>query len=160
MKKIFQEEESIKILKILGLINNIPEYRINQEFRLKKIDGIKNYLIEEISQNELMSTKDKKVCRVLNYIKNSLIAIFTITCCVSISVFLSLVGIPMGIVSSTIGLKICVITAGSKKYRSIIKEKRKEHDKIVLLAKSKLTNIEVIVSKVSINSLIGYNFKL
>ena len=160
MKKIFQEEESIKILKILGLINNIQEYRINQEFRLKKIDGIKNYLIEEINQNELMSTKDKKVCRVLNYIKNSLIAIFTITCCVSISVFLSLVGIPMGIVSSTIGLKICVITAGSKKYRSIIKEKRKEHDKIVLLAKSKLTNIEVLISKVSIDSLIGYNFKL
>ena len=160
MKKIFQEEESIKILKILGLINNIQEYRINQEFRLKKIDGIKNYLIEEINQNELMSTKDKKVCRVLNYIKNSLIAIFTITCCVSISVFLSLVGIPMGIVSSTIGLKICVITAGSKKYRSIIKEKRKEHDKIVLLAKSKLTKIEVLISKVSIDSLIGYNFKL
>ena len=74
--------------------------------------------------------------------------------------FLFLVGIPMGIVSSTIGLKISVITAGSKKYKSIIKEKRKEHDKIVLLAKSKLTNIEVIVSKVSINSLIGYNFKL
>ena len=160
MKKIFQEEESIKILKILGLINNIQEYRINQEFRLKKIDGIKNYLIEEINQNELMSAKDKRVCRVLNYIKNTLIAIFTITCCVSISVFLFLVGIPMGIVSSTIGLKISVITAGSKKYKSIIKEKRKEHDKIVLLAKSKLTNIEVIVSKVSINSLIGYNFKL
>ena len=127
---------------------------------MKKIDEIKNYLIEEINQNELMSAKDKKVCRVLNYIKNSLIAIFTITCCVSISVFLSLVGIPMGIVSSTIGLKICVITAGSKKYRSIIKEKRKEHDKIVLLAKSKLTNIEVLISKVSIDSLIGYNFKL
>ena len=160
MKKIFQEEESIKILKILGLINNIPEYRINQEFRLKKIDGIKNYLIEEINQNELMGAKDKRVCRVLNYIKNTLIAIFTITCCVSISVFLFLIGIPMGIVSSTIGLKISVITAGSKNYKSIIKEKRKEHDKIVLLAKSKLTNIEVIVSKVSINSLIGYNFKL
>ena len=127
---------------------------------MKKIGGIKNYLIEEINQNELMSAKDKRVCRVLNYIKNTLIAIFTITCCVSISVFLFLVGIPMGIVSSTIGLKISVITAGSKKYKSIIKEKRKEHDKIVLLAKSKLTNIEVIVSKVSINSLIGYNFKL
>ena len=91
---------------------------------MKKIDEIKNYLIEEINQNELMSAKDKKVCRVLNYIKNSLIAIFTITCCVSISIFLSLVGIPMGIVSSTIGLKICVIIAGSKKYKSIIKKKK------------------------------------
>ena len=33
---------------------------MNQEFRLKKIDEIRNYLIEEINQNELMSKKDKK----------------------------------------------------------------------------------------------------
>ena len=44
----------------------------------------------------------------------------------------------MGITSSAIGLKICAITAGIKKYKSIIKEKKKKHDKMVLLAKSKL----------------------
>ena len=33
---------------------------MNQGFRLKKIDEIRNYLIEEINQNELMSKKDKK----------------------------------------------------------------------------------------------------
>ena len=41
---------------------------MNQEFRLKKIDEIRNYLIEEINRNELMSKKHKKVCSVLNYI--------------------------------------------------------------------------------------------
>ena len=81
-----------------------------------------------------------------------LIAISTITGCVSISAFASLVGIPVGIASSTIGLKICVITAGIKKYKSIIKKKRKKHDKIVLLAKSKLNSTEVLVFKVLINS--------
>ena len=45
---------------------------MNQEFRLKKIDEIINYLIEEINQNELMSKKHKKVCRVLNYIDHLL----------------------------------------------------------------------------------------
>ena len=39
---------------------------MNQEFRLKKIDEIRNYLIEEINRNELMSKKYKKVYRVLN----------------------------------------------------------------------------------------------
>ena len=34
---------------------------MNQEFRLKEIDEIRNYLIEEINQNELMSKKDKKI---------------------------------------------------------------------------------------------------
>ena len=46
---------------------------MNQEFRLKKIDEIRNYLIEEINLNELMSKKHKKVCRVLNYIDHSFI---------------------------------------------------------------------------------------
>ena len=44
----------------------MPEENINQEFRLKKIDKIRNYLIEEINQNKLMSKKHKKFCRVLN----------------------------------------------------------------------------------------------
>ena len=81
---------------------------------MKKIDKVRNYLIEEINQNKLMSKKHKKVCRVLNYIDHSLIAISTITGCVSISAFASLVGIPIVITSSTIGLKICIITAGIK----------------------------------------------
>ena len=109
---------------------------LNQEFRLKKIDEIRNYLIEEINRNESMSKKHKKVCRVLNYIDHSLTVISTITGCVSISAFASLVGIPIGITSSATGLKICVITAGNKKYKSINKKNKKKHDKVVLLAKS------------------------
>ena len=50
----------------------------------------------------------------------------TITGCVSISAFSSLAGIPVGITSSAIGLKICAITAGIKRYKSIIKKKRKK----------------------------------
>ena len=56
-----------------------------------------------------MSKKHEKVCKVLNYVDHSLIVISTITGCVPISVFASLVGIPIGITSSSIGLKICVI---------------------------------------------------
>ena len=85
-----------------------------------------------------MNKKHKKVCRVLNYIDYLLIVIviYTITGCVSISVFPSLMGIPIGIASFTIELKICGITAGIKKYKWIIKKKKKKHNKIVLLAKS------------------------
>ena len=72
----------------------------------------------------------------------------------SISAFSSLVGIPAGITSSATGLKICAITAGIKKYKSIIKETKKRHDRIVLLAKSKLTSIEVLISKALIDSVI------
>ena len=60
----------------------MPKEYINQEFRLKNIDEIRNNLIEEINQNKLMIKKHKKVCRVLNYIDHLLIVISTITVCV------------------------------------------------------------------------------
>ena len=80
-----------------------------------------------------------------------------ITGCVSISPFTSLVGILIEIASSTIGLKICVITAGIKKSKSIIKKKKKKHDKIVLLAKSKLNSVKVTLSKALIDSNITHD---
>ena len=104
----------------------MPVENMNQEFRLKKVNEIRNYLIQETNRNELMSKKHKNFCRILNYIKHSLIAIFTITGCVSISAFSSLVGIPIGISSSAIGLSIFEIPGGTKKYKSIIKKKKKK----------------------------------
>ena len=118
---------------------------------MKKIDEIRNYLMEEINQNKLMSKKYKKSCRVLNYINHLLIAISTNTGCVSILAFVSLVGIPIAITSSAIGLKICAINVRIKKYMSIIKKEKKKHEKIVLLAKSKLNSIKVSISKALIH---------
>ena len=63
---------------------------------------------------------------VLNSIDHWLIVISTITGCVSISAFASLVGFPIGTTSSATGLKICAITARIKKYKSIIKKKKKK----------------------------------
>ena len=63
-----------------------------------------------------MFKKQKKVYTVLNYIEHLLILVFTITACVSISSFASLVGIPLGIASSAVGLKICVMTAAIKQF--------------------------------------------
>ena len=57
----------------------------------------------------------------------------TITGCISISAITSLIGIPIEITSSATGLKICAITAGVKNDKSIIKKKKKKHDKTVLL---------------------------
>ena len=58
---------------------------------------------------------------------------------------------------SAIGLKICAINGGIKKYKLIIKKKKKNHDKIVLLAKSKLHRIEVLPFKALIDSVISHD---
>ena len=86
-----------------------------------------------------------------------LILASTITGYISISAFTSLIGIPIGITSFAIGLKICAITARIKKYKSIIKKKNKKHDKIVFLAKSMLNSMEVLISKVLIDSVINHD---
>ena len=48
---------------------------ISQEFRLRNIDETRNYFLEKIKQNELMSKKRKKVCTTLNYIEYFLILV-------------------------------------------------------------------------------------
>ena len=91
-----------------------------------------------------MSKKHKKGCRGLNYTDYLLIAISTIT------------GITLGIgvMSSAVRLKICVITTGIKNYKSIMKKK---HDKLVLLTISKLNSIEVLISKALIDSNVSHD---
>ena len=111
-------------MEIYNYFKNIGEENISQEFILKNIDETRNYLIEEITRNELMSKKRRKVCTTLSYIEHFLTLGSTITGCISISAFASLVGIPIGIRSCAIGSKICAITVGIKKYESIIKKKK------------------------------------
>ena len=93
----------------------------------------------------------------LNYSKHFLILGSTFTGCVSISPFACLVDVTIEITSSAIRLKVCAITAVIKKYNSIIKKKKKKHDKIVWLAKSKLSSIEVLISKALIDSVISHH---
>ena len=100
-----------------------------------------------------MNKISKKVFTTLNCVAHFFIlAISTITGCISISDFVCLLGIPIGINSSALELKICVIAPVIRMYKSIIKKTKKIHNKIVLLAKSKLSSIEFLISKTLIDS--------
>ena len=117
------------------------------EFRFKKIGEKINYRLDEINYNDLMSEKYKKACKYLNYVKQLVVLVSTVAGCVSVSVFPSLIPLPVFITSSAVAVKICAINAGIKNYKSIIKKKKKKHDKIVLVAKDKLNTVEVLISK-------------
>ena len=117
----------------------------------------KNYFVEEIKQIELMSRKHKQVCTTLNHIEHFLILASAITGCISISDFSSLFGVPIAVMRSAIGVTVCLIAAGIKNFKSIMKNKKRKHDKIVLLAKSKLHSIEVLISKTLIDLIISHD---
>ena len=78
----------------------------------KKIHKTRSYLLDEVKHNDTMSEKPKKVCRALNYFENFLVFVSYVSGCVWISAFTSFVGVPVGITSSAVGIKICAITAG------------------------------------------------
>ena len=128
----------------------------NLEFR--KTDETRNYLLDEIKQNDFMNEKYKKTCKYLNYVENLFIIVASaVTGCISISAFASLVVIPAGVASSSVGIKLCAITGKIKKYKSLRKKKSKKHDKVVQLGKDKLNPIEVLISKALIDSYISYD---
>ena len=87
----------------------MKEKNTSQGFRLKNTEKTRNYFLEEIEQNELINRKHKKVCTALNYTEYFLTLTSTISGYISSSAFASLLGIPLGIMSSAIGLKICAI---------------------------------------------------
>ena len=75
---------------------------MSQEFKLKGIVETRNSFFNELEENELMSKKYKKVCTTLNYFEQSLLLASTITGCISISAFSSLIDTPIRITSSAI----------------------------------------------------------
>ena len=104
-----------------------------------------------------MIEKYKKTCKYLNYLENLFILVSTITGCVLISTFASLVCVPVGITSSAVGINICPISAWIKKYKSIIKKWKKKHNKIVLLGKDKLNSVEVLIFRAWLDSYISHD---
>ena len=93
---------------------------MSKEFRLKNKDETRNYFLEEIGQNQLMSRKHRKVCTTLNYIEHFLILASAVTGCISISIFASLLSIPIGITSFPIGLKVCAIIQNLPKNKKLV----------------------------------------
>ena len=97
----------------------------------------------------------QKTCKYSNHVEHLLILASAVTGCIAISAFASLVAIHVGITSSVVEIKICAITSRIKKYKSIIKKKKK-HDKVVLLGKDKLNATEFLICKVLIHSYISH----
>ena len=61
--------------------------------------------------------------------------------------FTSIVGAPVGIASASLTLFFSLTTGIVKKLLNITRNKKKKHDKILMLAKSKLNSIETLISQ-------------
>ena len=122
------------------------------KFRLDEISKIENYFIEEINQRKSCSKKLSKYVDVFDYIDQVLNVLSATSGGVSIISFPSIVGAPVGIASASIILFFSLTTGIVTKLRNITRKKeKKKHDKILMLAKSKLNIIETLISKALID---------
>ena len=75
---------------------------------------------------------------------------------VSIASFVKVIGIPLGITSASLSLAFSLFTGLVKKLLKATRNKKKKHNKIVILAGSKLNSIESKISGALINNQISH----
>ena len=117
------------------------------KFRLDKITEIEHYFHQEINQRKSCSKKLSKYVTAFDYMDKVLIALSATSGGVSIISFTSAVVAPVGIGSGSFTLIFSLTTGIVKKLLSITRNKKKKHDKILMLAKIKLNSIETLISQ-------------
>ena len=117
-----------------------------QQFRLNKINEIKDYFLAEIRERELISKNISKYIASLDYFDKSLNVLSILSGSISIASFATVIGAPAGIIGASCGLTFSITSGFAKKFLKTIKKKKK-HSKIVMLARNKLNSIESKISK-------------
>ena len=121
------------------------------KIRLNKITEIENHSHGEINQRKSCSKKLSKYVAAFDYFDKILIVLSATTRGVSICLFMSVVGAPVGIASAGFTLIFSLTREIVKKLLSTTRNKTKKHDKILMLVKSKLSSVETLISQALID---------
>ena len=136
-----------------NLSSNIPN---DQPFRLNKINEIKDYFNAEIKERELMSKNLSKYIASFEYFDKSLIVLSVATGSISIASFATVIGAPVGTMCASCSLAFSTATGFVKRFLKTTRNKKKKHNKIVMLDRIKLNSIESKISEALINNEISH----
>ena len=95
------------------------------KFWLSEIIGIENYFYQEINQQKLYSKKLNNYVTIFDYIDKILIILSATSGGISIIWFTSIIGVPVGIASTSFSLIFSVITGIIEKLLNIARNKKK-----------------------------------
>ena len=98
-----------------------------------------------------MSKKLTKYIAAFNYIDKTLIVLSATSGGIGIIFFTSVIGIPAGIATASFTLISASATGIIKKLLKVTRKKKKNHNKIVMLAKSNLNSTETLMSQALID---------
>ena len=125
------ESNSIKAIDKTNLSEQI-------KFRLSEMIGIEKFFHQEANQRKSCSKKLNKYVTTFDYIDKVLIVLSAASSEVSIISFTSIAIAPVGIANASLTLFLSPTTEIVKKLLNIARNKKKNHNKIIMLAKSKL----------------------
>ena len=127
-----------------------------QQFKLSKINEIKDYFVAEIKERELMSKRLSKYIASFDYFDKPLIVLSVTTGSISVASFATVIGAPVRMASASFSLAFSISTGILQKLLKTTRNKKKKHNKIVIIARTKLNSMESKVSKALINNEISY----
>ena len=96
------------------------------KFRLNEINKIKNYFHSEIKERKVMSKKLSKYIANFHYFDKTLIFLSATSGRISIISFTSVIGVPVGIASTSFSLVLSLATGARKKLLKITRKKRRK----------------------------------
>ena len=97
-----------------------------QQFRLKKINEIKDYFIAEIKERERMSKSISKYTASLGYFDKSLNVLSILSGSISIASFAIAVGSPAGVIGASCGFTFSITSGFVRKFLKTIRNKKKK----------------------------------
>ena len=127
------ENNSIEAIDKTNLTNQI-------KFWLDEISKIENYFIEEINQRKSYSKELSKYVAAFDYIDQGLIVLSATSGGISI---ISVTSIVVQFLLYFFSLRTGIV----KTLLNVTRKEKKKHDKILMLAKSRLNSIETLVSQ-------------
>ena len=130
--------------------NELSELKDLTKYRLDEIKKIKEYFNTEIKERKYIVKKISKYIVAFDYADKVFITLSASFGTLSIASYATVVGIPAGLAGASLTL-IFTITGVVKTLLNITRKKKKKHNKIIALARSKLNIIENLISQALID---------
>ena len=135
---------------------NVTELTNANKYRLDEINKIKEYFDNEIKERkDIIKTLNKYLVS-FHYLDKIFITLSASFRALSIVSYAAVVGIPVGISGSSLTLIFTIGTGINKSLLKVTKKRKKKHNKIIALAKSKLNMIDTLLSSALNDSKINH----
>ena len=151
-------KRKIKLLKEYLRMNNlnVTELTDTNKYRLDEINKIKEYFDNEIKERKDIIKKLNKYSVSFDYLDKIFITLSVSFGTLSIASYAAVVSIPVGIAGSSFTLIFAIGTGINKSLLKVTKKRKKKHNKIIALARSKLNMIDTLLSSALNDSKINH----